>query len=65
MKSTKTAMFKKRKFTVEEVWFIRVLKCLDVVQICVKGRNGVKVYLEALCIPEICSALKFSHLTEI
>ena len=42
-----------------------VLKCLDVVQICVKGRNGVKVYLEALCIPEICTALKFSPLTEI
>ena len=35
-----------------------VLKCLDVVQVCLKGKNGIKVYMEALCVPQICSALK-------
>lgn len=34
------------------------LKVLDVVQLCVKGRNGINVYAEALCVPYICSNLK-------
>ena len=34
-----------------------VLKCLDVVQFCLRG-NGVKIYMEALCVPHICSTIK-------
>ena len=33
------------------------LQDLNVYQLCVKGRNGVKVYVEALCVPYICSSL--------
>ena len=35
------------------------LQTMDVVQLCVMGRNGVNVYLEALVVPFICSSLKF------
>ena len=34
------------------------LQKLDVVQVCVKVENGVNVYMEALCVPFICSKLK-------
>ena len=31
---------------------------LKVVQLCVEGKTGAKVYIEALCVPYICSNLK-------
>ena len=34
-----------------------VLKCLDVVQLCLKGKKGINIYIEALCVPQICSPL--------
>ena len=35
---------------------------LDVVQLSVTGRNGVKIYIEALVVPFICSSIKFPQL---
>ena len=35
-----------------------LLRCLDAVQVCLKGNGGINVYLEALCVPHICSPLK-------
>ena len=41
----------------------RVLKTLDVVQICVKGQTrAINVYIDALCIPFICSHLEKHNL---
>ena len=34
------------------------LQTLNVVQVCIKARNGYHVYVEALCVPYICAQLK-------
>lgn len=34
------------------------LQTLDVVQVCIKARGGFHVYVEALCVPFICSQIK-------
>ena len=51
------------------------LQNLDVYQVCVEGRNGVHIFLEALCVPYICANLcppsnswvkeKFTHLRDL
>ena len=51
------------------------LKCLDVVQLCIMGMKDISVYIEALCIPRICSPVKvptneciqrnFKHLSKL
>ena len=41
------------------------LQTLDVVQLCVKGKNGITVYVEALCVPHICSKLEVPSATRI
>ena len=42
-------------------WFAATegtLKCLDVVQLCIMVMKDISVYIEALCIPHICSPVK-------
>ena len=39
-----------------------VLKILDVVQICARGKTkNVNVFIETLCIPLLCSPIKIKH----
>ena len=38
---------------------------LDVVQLSVTGRNDIKIYVEALLVPFICSSIKFPQLKSI
>ena len=42
-----------------------LLKCLDVVQLCLKGNGGINVYLEALCVPHVCLPLKVPPISRI
>ena len=49
----KEKLILKRFASNEGLW-----RCLDVVQICLKGKDGMDVYMEALCVPHICSPLK-------
>ena len=41
------------------------LKELDVYHLCVKGKKGANVYIEALCTPFICSSLEVPSSEEI
>ena len=39
-----------------------VLKILDVVQVCARGKTkNVNVFIETLCIPLLCSPIKIKH----
>ena len=49
----KEKLILKRFASNEGLW-----RCLDVVQVCLKGKDGINVYMEALCVPHICSPLK-------
>ena len=33
--------------------------------VCLKGKGGIKVYMEALCVPHICSPLKVPVVSRI
>ena len=55
LKSMRKETILMKRFALDE----RVLKVLDVVQICVRGKTkAVNVYIEALCIPLLCSPLQ-------
>lgn len=59
-KSYETENIAKGKVVNQYIWkFERKLQTLDVVEIRVKHKNdGGSTYMEALCIPQICSPIK-------